>query len=69
MWWLDAVSGFWNGLSAWIVLGVHVFGVWESHSLYDATRSGNWYDFGFLLGAGSPIFGALSARRQRARAK
>ena len=61
MWWLDLLSGFWNGLTAWIVLIVHVFGGWGEHSLYDAARSGNWYDIGFLLGAGSPFLGAAGA--------
>ena len=29
MWWADLLWGFWNGLTAWIVLIVHVFGGWE----------------------------------------
>jgi hypothetical protein len=29
---------------------------------YNVARGGNWYDFGFLLGAGSPLLGAAGAR-------
>jgi hypothetical protein len=63
MWWQDVLWGFWNGLTAWVVLIVHVFGGWERFPLYNLARSGNWYDFGFLVGAGSPLLGALSRPR------
>jgi hypothetical protein len=63
MWWQDLLWGFWNGLTAWIVLILHVFNTWESQPFYDAARSGNWYDFGFLLGAGSPFLGAIGSNR------
>ncbi|HUG16967.1 MAG TPA: hypothetical protein VMM78_18305, partial [Thermomicrobiales bacterium] len=59
--------GFWNGLTAWIVLIAHVFGGWDSQPVYDLARAGNWYDFGFLLGAGSPIFGAFGRKAQASR--
>jgi hypothetical protein len=67
VWWQDLLWGFWNGLTAWIVLVVHVFGSWGGFPLYNAARSGNWYPFGFLLGAGSPLLGAIGARRRRGR--
>jgi len=59
MWWQDLMWGVWNGITGWIVLIVHVFGGWEDKQLFDAGRSanGNWYDFGFLLGTGSPLLG------------
>jgi hypothetical protein len=63
MWWMDLLFGFWNGITAWIVLIVHVFGGWQEFPLYDFARTGNWYDFGFLVGAGSPLLGAGSSRR------
>jgi hypothetical protein len=66
VWWQDLLVGFWNGLTAWIVFVVHVFGGWKEFPFYNAARSGNWYDFGFLLGAGSPLLGALSPRFGRA---
>jgi hypothetical protein len=62
MWWMDLLFGFWNGITAWIVFIVHVFGGWQDFPLYDVARSGNWYDFGFLIGAGSPLLGASSTR-------
>lgn len=55
-------GGFWNGITAWILFTVHVFGAWEQFPFYNEARSGNWYDFGFLLGAGSPLLGASGGR-------
>jgi hypothetical protein len=63
MWWSDLLYGIWNGLTAWFVLVVHVFGGWAGFPVYDVTRGGNWYDFGFLLGAGSPFLGAVRGWR------
>lgn len=51
--------GLWNGITAWVVFIVHVFGGWEQYAVYNADRTSNWYDFGFLLGAGSPLLGTL----------
>jgi hypothetical protein len=65
MWWQDLLWGFWNGLTAWIILIVHVFGGWSGFPFYNMARSGNWYDFGFLLGAGSPLLGALGRPHAR----
>ena len=63
MWWQDLLWGVWNGFTAWVVLIVHFFGAWESFPLYNVGRSGNWYDFGFLLGAGSPFLGTMGRGR------
>jgi hypothetical protein len=60
---MDLLFGFWNRITAWIVLIVHVFGGWSGFPLYDIARSGGWYDLGFLIGAGSPLLGAGSRRR------
>jgi hypothetical protein len=65
MWWQDWLWGAWNGATGWIVLIVHVFGGWDGFPVFNATRAGNWYDFGFLLGAGSPLFGLGAGRRGR----
>jgi hypothetical protein len=62
MWWQDLLWGFWNGLTAWIVLIVHIFGGWDRYAVYDTLRRGNWYDLGFLIGAGSPLLGALGGK-------
>jgi hypothetical protein len=66
MWWQDLLWGFWNGLTAWAILVVHVFGGWERFPFYNGARSGNWYDLGFLVGAGSPLMGALGRRNASA---
>jgi hypothetical protein len=66
MWWQNLLWGFWNGLTAWIVLIVHVFGGWGDRPFHNLSRSGNWYDFGFLVGAGSPPFlGAATLAGER----
>ena len=67
MWWQDFLWGLWNGLTAWIVFLVHIFGGWQEFPFYNIARSGNWYDFGFLLGAGSPFLGVLSGSNRAAR--
>jgi hypothetical protein len=67
MWWHDLLWGFWNGLTAWIILIAHVFGAWDRFPFYDPARRGNWYDFGFLVGAGSPFLGGFGGSKRRAR--
>ena len=69
MWWQELLWGLWNGLTAWIVLIVHVFGGLREAMLYNAAIGGNWYDFGFLLGAGSPFLGALGRNARRGQPK
>lgn len=59
MWWQDLLWGIWNGLTAWVVFLVHLFGIWAQYPFYDSARGGGWYDFGFLIGAGSPLLGML----------
>ena len=65
MWWQDLLWGVWNGATAWVVLIVHVFGAWQQFPLFNVAREGNWYDFGFLIGAGSPLLGAGRGTRRR----
>ncbi len=65
MWWQNLLWGFWNGLTAWIVLIVHAFGGWHQFPFFNVARNGNWYDLGFVIGAGSPLLGALGPRRGR----
>ncbi len=67
MWWADLLWGFWNGLTAWIVFVFYFFSGWELFPFYNAMRSGNWYDLGFLLGAGSPLLGAGSGGRRESK--
>ena len=67
MWWQDLLWGIWNGLTAWIVLIAHVLGQWGEFPFYNTARAGHWYDFGFLLGLGSPLLGGLGVRGGRSR--
>ena len=69
MWWQDLLWGFWNGFSAWIVLIAHVFGVWDRFPFYNGARAGNWYDIGFLVGAGSPLLGIFNGSKSSGRAR
>jgi hypothetical protein len=65
VWWQDLLWGLWNGLTAWIILILHIFSQAEGYPFYDTLRGGNWYDLGFLLGAGSPLLGMLGGSRSR----
>ena len=67
MWWQDLLFGLWNGFTDWVVLLAHVFGAWSEFPFYDTARSGSWYDFGFVLGASSPILGVFGGSRRRSR--
>jgi len=60
----DLLWGFWNGLSAWVILIAHLFGAWERFPVYNVGRDSGWYQFGFLLGAGSPFLGAVGGNRK-----
>jgi hypothetical protein len=65
MWWSDLLWGFWNGMTAWIVLVIHVFG--GDWPIYNGARDGSWYAFGFLLGSGATLLGIRSRGQQRPR--
>jgi hypothetical protein len=67
MWWQDLLWGAWNGCTAWIVLLAHILGFWDQFPLYNEARSGNWYDLGFLIGAGSLFSGRSGASAVRSR--
>jgi len=56
--------GLWTGITAWPLLIVQLFGGWERFPIFDVARNGGWYQFGFLLGAGSPFFGLLGRRKR-----
>jgi hypothetical protein len=66
MWWKDLLRGFWNGLTAWVVLPVHACGGWKEYPVFDATRANNWYTAGFLLGAGSILRGNRGGGKRKA---
>jgi hypothetical protein len=70
---MDFLWGIWNGITAWPLLAIHAFGALARDPVYDLARDGGWYQLGFLLGAGAPIFGVFGrgcgGKRCRARAE
>jgi len=55
--------GLWHGIIAPVTFVVSLFT--DSVNLYEVHNNGNWYDFGFVLGAGI-LFGGggLGSRRK-----
>jgi hypothetical protein len=56
--------GLWHGIIAPVTFVISLFS--ENINLYEVHNNGNWYDFGFVLGAG--IFfggGGAGSRRKR----
>lgn len=51
----DLLWGIWNGWTAFPLLLLHVFGIWNRYPVYNVFRDGGWYQFGYLLGAASPL--------------
>ena len=60
------VAGFWMGLWHGIIAPVtFVISLFTDNvNLYDVHNNGNWYDFGFVLGAGI-LFGGGGAGSRR----
>lgn len=56
---MDILWGLINGVTAWPLLILHVFGIFSQYPVYDVARDGGWYQFGFLVGSGSPILGFI----------
>lgn len=55
--------GFWHGFIAPITFFVSLFT--ENVNIYEVHNNGNWYDFGFVLGAGLLLSGGLFGRKSR----
>jgi hypothetical protein len=64
----DSVAGFWLGLWHGIISPITflISLFTDDVSIYEVYNNGNWYDFGFVLGAGI-LFGGgfLGAARSR----
>ena len=62
---IDEPYGFWGGLWHGIIAPFSFIGSLFSDSiaLYAVTNTGGWYDFGFVLGAGSLFGGGSSASK------
>ncbi|HEY5475227.1 MAG TPA: hypothetical protein VIK11_00810 [Tepidiformaceae bacterium] len=61
----DFLWGLWNGITAWPLLIVHLFGGWQRFLVYNVLRDAGWYQFGFLIGTGSPFLGAAGGNRRK----
>jgi hypothetical protein len=55
--------GLWHGFIAPITFFVSLFT--DNVSIYEVFNSGNWYDFGFVIGAGLLLSGGIFGRRSR----
>jgi hypothetical protein len=54
--------GLWHGFISPVTFIVSLFN--EEVSLYEVHNDGNWYDFGFVLGAGILFGGGFFGRRR-----
>lgn len=55
-------SGLWHGIIAPVSFIGSLF--FEDIAMYAVNNNGNWYNFGFVLGAGI-LFGSSKAKRRR----
>ncbi|MGH8945107.1 MAG: hypothetical protein ACRDVL_03045 [Acidimicrobiia bacterium] len=54
--------GLWHGFIAPITFFISLFS--DNVNLYEVHNNGNWYDFGFVLGAGLLFSGGLFGRKR-----
>lgn len=55
--------GVWHGLIAPLTFIVSLFN--DKVGIYDVHNSGNWYNFGFVLGAGLFLSGGILGRKKK----
>lgn len=55
--------GLWQGFIAPVTFFVSLFS--DNVNIYEVNNNGNWYDFGFVIGAGLLFSGGLFGRRSR----
>lgn len=55
--------GLWHGFIAPITFVISLFT--ENVNIYEVRNNGNWYDFGFVIGAGILFGGGLFGNRRR----
>ena len=54
-------QGLWHGVIAPVTFFISLFT--DRVNIYEVVNSGNWYDFGFVLGAGILFGGSRAGRR------
>lgn len=55
--------GFWHGVIAPVTFFISLFK--DGVNVYEIHNSGNWYNFGFVLGAGILLSGGAAGARKR----
>ncbi len=55
--------GIWHGLISPITFVVSLFN--KGVNIYEVHNNGNWYNFGFVIGAGLFLSGGILGRRKR----
>jgi hypothetical protein len=55
--------GLWHGLIAPVTFFISLFT--DSVNIYEVHNNGNWYDFGYVIGAGLLLSGGLFGRKSR----
>lgn len=58
-------AGVWHGLISPITFIISLFT--KNVRFYEVHNSGNWYNFGFVLGAGLFLSGGILGRKQKKR--
>ncbi len=56
-------KGLWDGMTSGISWIISLFN--PGYGIYEVHNNGGWYNFGFILGIGGPIFTASSASSRR----
>ena len=55
--------GLWQGFIAPVTFFISLFT--DNVNIYEVNNNGNWYDFGFVIGAGLLLSGGLFGRKRR----
>jgi len=55
--------GLWHGFIAPITFFISLFS--DNVNIYEVHNTGNWYDFGFVVGAGLLLSGGIFGRKSR----
>jgi len=59
--------GLWHGIIAPLTFLISLFT--DGVNVYEVNNNGNWYDFGFVIGAGILFGGGSGGRRRSKRSK
>ena len=58
-------AGLWHGLISCVTFVISLFT--NKVNIYEVHNSGNWYDFGFMLGISAILGGSAGSTRRRRR--